>query len=305
MLQSLLADYPRILSECAVAERLRRLPGVELHPTFFNTPLIYGPESSREAMASIYREYLAVARRAGLPILLCSPTWRLDVARVSAAGAQASIVADAVRFVMELRDEAPADQGPVTVGGLVGPRSDCYRPELAPSADEAEVYHRPQIEQLAETGIDFLLAQTLPSVAEAEGIARAMSRTGKDYLISFCTGTDGRVLDGTPLPEAMRRIDSQFAEHARPTGYFVNCTHPDFLLAAYQPGDLDRLIGIQANGSSCDVTRLDGAGATVADAVEDWAASMLELHRKHRMPILGGCCGTSRAHLEALAEVHG
>jgi S-methylmethionine-dependent homocysteine/selenocysteine methylase len=301
MLKQLLADHPRILSECAVAERLRRLPGVELHPTLFNTPLIYGPESSREAMASIYREYLAVARHHGLPILLSAPTWRLDATRLAAAGVPESIVADAVGFVLDRRAEAPAGQGPVAVGGLVGPRSDCYRPDLAPSADEAEVYHRPQIEQLAETGIDFLLAQTLPSVAEAEGIARAMSRTGKDYLISFCTGTDGRVLDGTPLPEAMKHIDNRFAERERPLGYFVNCTHPGFLLAVYQPGDLDRLIGIQANGSSCDVTRLDGAKSTVADAVEDWAASVLELHRRHQVPILGGCCGTSREHLEALA----
>jgi homocysteine S-methyltransferase len=43
MIDILLAHHPRILAECAVAERLRRLPGVELHPTLFNTPLIYGP----------------------------------------------------------------------------------------------------------------------------------------------------------------------------------------------------------------------------------------------------------------------
>jgi homocysteine S-methyltransferase len=138
MLKQLLAGHPRILSECAVAERLRRLPGVELHPTLFNTPLIYGPASSREAMASIYREYLSVARRSGLPILLSAPTWRLDATRVAAAGVPESIVADAARFLLELRAEAPDGQGPVAVGGLVGPRSDCYRPDLAPSADEAE-----------------------------------------------------------------------------------------------------------------------------------------------------------------------
>jgi len=301
MLEQLLAHHPRVLAECAVAERLRRLPGIELHPTTFNTPLIYGPETVREAMASIYREYLEVARHSGLPILLTAPTWRLDASRVAAAGVPASIVKDAVTFVMERRDETPADQPPVAVGALVGPRSDCYRPDLAPSADEAEAFHRPQIEELAQTGIDFLLAQTLPSVVEAAGIAKAMSRTGKAYLISFCTGTDGRVLDGTPLPEAMARIDGLFPSEARPLGYFVNCTHPDFILSAYRPGELDRLIGIQANGSSKDVTLLDGAKLTVADPVEAWAASMLNLHHAHQVPILGGCCGTGREHLEALA----
>lgn len=301
MLKQLLADHPRILAECAVAERLRRMPGIELHPTLYNTPLIYGPESAREAMTSIYREYLEVARRSGRPILLTAPTWRLDASRVAAAGVPASIVTDAVNFLMTLRRKVPADQPPVAIGGLIGPQNDCYRPDLAPSTDEAETFHRPQIEELASTGIDFLLAQTLPSVAEATGIAKAMSRTGKAYLISFCSGTDGRVLDGTPLSEAMIQLDNFFPEERRPLGYFVNCTHPDFLLSAYRPGELNRLIGIQANGSSRDVTRLDGATATVADPIEAWADSMLRLHHQHQVPILGGCCGTTRENLEALA----
>jgi homocysteine S-methyltransferase len=302
MLKQLLTDHSRILAECAVAERLERLPGVGLHPTLFNAPLIYGPESAREAMAAIYREYLEVARSSGRPILLTAPTWRLDATRIASASVPVTIVADAVAFLMDRRDEAPSDQPPIAVGGLVGPRSDCYRPDLAPSSGEAEDFHLPQIEELARTGIDFLLAQTLPSVIEAEGISRVMSRTGKPYLISFCVGTDGCVLDGTPLPEAMARIDSLSPTEARPVGYFINCTHPEFILSAYRPGELCRLIGIQANGSSRDVTRLDGSTSTIADPVEAWAASMLKLHQSHQVPILGGCCGTDRRHLEALAR---
>lgn len=160
----------------------------------------------------------------------------------------------------------------------MGPRNDCYKPELAPLEDEAERFHATQIEELTGAGVDYLLAQTMPSVREAVGIARAMARTGRDYLISFCTGPDGLVLDGTPLPEAMARVDASVPEDEKPVGYFVNCTHPGFLLARYRSGALGRLIGIQANGSSKDVTRLDGASATVMDPVEGWASAMLRLH---------------------------
>jgi homocysteine S-methyltransferase len=303
MIAQILARSPRILAECAVAERLRRMPGVELHPRLFNAPLIYDTGSAREAMISIFREYLAIARRSGLPIILTAPTWRLDASRIAAAGMPATMVSDAVAFLLDRRDEAPADQPPVAIGALVGPRSDCYRPDLAPSTEEAIVFHRPQIEALAATNVDFLLAQTLPSVTEAVGIATLMSATGKPYIISFCTGIHGRVLDGTALPDAMQRIDALFPQDGRPLGYFVNCTHPRFLLAAYQPGQLDRLIGIQANGSSRDVTLLDGSNVTVTDPVETWAASMRELHHTHQVPILGGCCGTGAAHLAALASL--
>lgn len=296
MLAALLENHPLILAECAVAERLRRTPGVELHPTLFHTPFIYGPDAAREAMVSIYHDYLATARRAGLPLLLTAPTWRLDASRVASAGVPATINTDAVDFLAGLR---PDDGPPVAIGALVGPQCDCYRPELSPEADEAEAFHTPQIRELAETTADFLLAQTLPSVREALGVARAMAATEKPYVISFCTGTDGRVLDGTPLPDAMARLDDSPARP--PVGYFVNCTHPRFLLDACKPGTIDRLIGIQANGSSKDVTALDGAATTEADPVEAWAASMAELHHRHGVPILGGCCGTSLPHLEALA----
>ena len=301
MLTSLLAKYPRLLAECAVAERMSRVPGLKLHPTLFHTPLIYGPPSAREAMIQIYREYLSIAHASKLPIILTAPTWRLDPSRLAGADMPATILEDAVAFLHERRAECPDDQPPVAIGALIGPRHDCYKPEWAPTAEESEIFHQTQIEALAATAIDFLLAQTLPSVAEAIGIAKAMARTGKPFLLSLCTGTDGSVLDGTTLPEAMKTIDHSLSPASRPIGYLVNCTHPKFLLAAYRPGELTRLIGIQANGSSRDVTRLDGATSTVADPIDSWAASMMELHHQHQVPILGGCCGTNNAHLQALA----
>lgn len=303
MLPALLARYPRILAECAVAEPLRRRPEVELHATLFNTPLIYGPEAGREAMAAIYREYIGIARQAGLPLLLAAPTWRLDAQRVADAEVPAAINSDAVAFITALRDEETTSDGPpVLTGALVGPKNDCYRPDLAPGADEAEAFHAGQVAELASTQAAFLLAQTLPNVNEALGVARAMARTDTPYLLSFCTGTDGRILDGTPLPEAMARIDDALTPTAPPAGYFVNCTHPRFLLQRHSPGELERLVGIQANASSRDVTQLDGATVTMTDPVDRWASDMLELHETHGVTVVGGCCGTGPEHLRHLAR---
>lgn len=297
MLTELLATHPLILAECAITERLRRLPGVTLHPTLFNTPLIYGPVDAKRAMDSLYVEYLQTASDAKLPLLLTAPTWRLDTARVTAAGVPATINADAVAYLTGIRDRY-SSATTVLVGALIGPQNDCYRPELAPVADAAKSFHMPQIATLAATAADFLLAQTLPAVGEALGVARAMAATNKPYLVSFCTGSDGRVLDGTPLPEAMAIIDGQVPRP--PVGYFVNCTHPQFLLDVYAVGALDRLIGIQANGSSNDVTQLDGSGTTLSEPIDRWSQVMLELHAKHKVPILGGCCGTTLAHMQSL-----
>ena len=301
MLSKLLSENSLILAECAIAERLRRIKEVELHPTLFNTPLIYGPRPAREQMTNLYREYLTIADQAGLPLLLTAPTWRLDARRVEQAGVPSSINTDAVDYLCGVRD-AFVSRSPVLVGALVGPKEDCYRADLSPETEEAEAFHLPQIDELANSQAEFLLAQTMSSVREARGIARAMSRFDKPYLISFCARPDGSLLDGTRLDEAMAQLDNDNRIERKPAGYSVNCTHPSFLLQSYEPGTLDRLVGIQANGSSKDVTKLDGSGQTEADPVDQWAASMRALHTIHEVPILGGCCGTGEAHLKALAE---
>lgn len=301
MLAEILARNSIILAECAIAEQLRRMPEIKLHPTLFNTPLIYAEDRQRDRMTGLYEEYLTVASEAQLPLLLTAPTWRLDSRRVRAAGVPESINSDAVDYLCSVRDDFSTHCSTL-VGALVGPKEDCYKPQLSPESDEAEEFHTPQIRELAETKADFLLAQTMCSVRESRGIARAMSRSQKPYILSFCARPDGSLLDGTRLDVAMRELDNDPQLRKPPVGYSVNCTHPSFFLGTYPVGSLQRLIGIQANGSSKDVTNLDGADQTEADPVDDWVGSMQLLHKTHQVSILGGCCGTSATHMKGLAR---
>lgn len=301
VLKSLLHDHPKILAECAIAERLRRIPDIVLDPLLYNTPLIYGYSDDKEAMTSIYAEYISTACAANLPLLLTAPTWRLDQQRIAEANAPCTINTDAVQYMLDVRDKY-ASSSPVLIGALVGPQHDCYRPDLAPNSKHAEQFHAEQIRELAATPIDFVLAQTMCSVEEALGISRALSQSGKQYIISFCVSPDGNILDGTPLPLAFEMIDHDPQVNFPPACYFVNCTHPRFLIEHYKPSDLTRLQGIQANGSSKDVRQLDGSNKTEADPVEAWAESMLTLHHHYQVPVLGGCCGTSTEHMQALTE---
>jgi S-methylmethionine-dependent homocysteine/selenocysteine methylase len=146
-----------------------------------------------------------------------------------------------------------------------------------------------------------LLAETLPNVDEAIGIARAMAATNVPYLISFVISRDGRVLDGTPLLDAIRRVDE--AVDRKPLGFMVNCAYPTFLCADQQPAELfERLIGYQANASSLDHCDLDGADELQAESVADWGAEMLRLNRQFGLKILGGCCGTNADYLRYLVN---
>lgn len=284
--------------EGAVTERLRRGGEAQLHETLVHAPLIYDP-AGRTVLARIYQEYIDVAREAGLPILLCTPTWRTNRARMAASGFPDSINADAVAFLKKLRT-APVNRGlDIRIGGMLGCKNDCYRPEEGLDAFEAEAFHAWQIERLAESGVDYLLAETLPSVEETIGIARAMATAGVPYLLSFVINRKGRVLDGTPLPEAIRRVDG--AVQSPPLAYMVNCAYPTFLCADRQPPELfERLIGCQANASSLDHCDLDQADNLSAESVEDWGRDMRVLRDRYGFRILGGCCGTNADYLRSL-----
>lgn len=132
-------------------------------------------------------------------------------------------------------------------------------------------------------------------------MADRLSATGKPYIISFVINSSAKVLDGTPVAEAIEQLDQSVP--SPPTGYMVNCVYPTFLLAEQQsPPFFQRLIGIQANASSKDHHQLDGASQLQQNPVQDWGKEMIKLHRDFGVKILGGCCGTDHNYLRYIAE---
>jgi homocysteine S-methyltransferase len=295
MINRLIENSPLVLMEAAVVEQLRRSNEVRLHDVLANAPLIYDPVA-RKAMGSIYQTYMGLALEAGLPMLTCTPTWRAGKDRVLQSGVSKTINTDAVSFMQDIRLHES-----IYIGGMVGCKNDCYQPDAALSVAEAEIFHAWQIDQLANGGVDFLIAETLPNVHEALGIAKAMAATKIPYIISFVISRDGRILDGSSLDVAIGFIDAN--THVKPIGYMVNCAHPSFLRPEIQaPATFSRLIGYQGNASSLDHCELENADELKIDSLSEWGDLMLDLHNKYAMQILGGCCGTGVEHLKYLIE---
>ena len=190
----------------------------------------------------------------------------------------------------------------IFVGGLLGCKNDCYKPEEALTTAQAENFHAWQSSKLAGAGVDFLLAATLPSVSEATGIALAMQQTKLPYILSFVINSSGLILDGTELAMAFKEIDAATRGH-RPLGYMINCAYPSFLHPERQSGFvLQRLLGFQANASSKHHSELDGSQSLQMDDIKDWGYHMIALNKKYKIKVLGGCCGTSSQHLEYLVN---
>ena len=232
---------------------------------------------------------------------MCSPTWRTNFERVLNSGIATSINVDAVRFLQDIRNQYPHFRNMIKIGGMMGCKGDAYQPQEGLSCKEAEDFHAWQISELAKAKPDFIIAETLPGLEEAKGIAIAMEKISIPCIISFVINRDGCLLDNTPLDHAILDIDRAVLK--KPLGYMVNCSWPSFLNMKNQDKNIfKRLIGFLANASSLDHSALDQSLILKSDSITAWANAMLELNEKHHIKILGGCCGTSSEHLKYLAS---
>jgi homocysteine S-methyltransferase len=304
--QKLLETSPLILGEGAVIERLRRMPDIRLDEHVVNSALIYD-DRGRSALTEICRQYLAIGRSHGLPLLLSTPTWRAGHGRIAAAGlAGRDLNGDNFRFLDALRREQGDFGKKVIISGLMSCKGDAYKPEEALDATEACDFHAWQAETLAAAGVDLLLAATLPALSEAVGLAQAQAATGLPYLVSFVARPDGTLLDGTPLKVAIAAIDSQASPP--PLAYLVNCTHASVFRRAVShernssPHVRERVIGLFANTAALSPEELDNSTELVEEAPETFGADVAALHKELNLKVLGGCCGTDNRHIDCLAR---
>lgn len=295
-----------ILAEGAVYERLRNHSSIEFDPHLAHAACIYDPAAAR-ILEQVYREYLDIGQKNHLPMVVSTPTWRANRERLNlSAYKNRRVNQDNARFLTDIRKSYGATgRPPIFIGGLTGPRGNAYRPEEALSKDEAVSFHTYQVKALAEAELDFLYATTLPAVSEASGIATAMAKTGLPYILSFVIRANGRLLDGTPLDQAIQDIDAVTTRP--PIGYGVNCVHPTILLQALTRKEIEKksltgqIIVFAGNTSAKSPEELDCLEEIDTEASDRFAELMGTVYRQYHIPILGGCCGTGTDHIKSLA----
>ncbi|WP_378945168.1 homocysteine S-methyltransferase family protein [Mesorhizobium sp. ANAO-SY3R2] len=263
-------------------------------------------DEGRARLKRYYERYLGIARARGTGFVLDSATWRASsdwgVKLGYDAAALKAININAIRLLEELRAEWETETMPLVVSGAIGPRGDGYKAGRMTAA-EAEAYHLAQVETFAEAGADMVAAFTMNTIDEAIGIARAAKRIGIPCAISFTVETDGRLVTGSTLKEAIETTDQ--ATDAYPLYYMINCAHPSHFAHALAAGEpwLARVYGVKANASAQSHAELDESETLDAGDPDDFGQRYGALTRAFpTMRILGGCCGTDHRHIAAVCE---
>ncbi|XPV76420.1 MAG: homocysteine S-methyltransferase family protein [Desulfovibrio sp.] len=183
------------------------------------------------------------------------------------------------------------------VAGSVGPVGHFVEPLGELTFRELVEAFREQIEGLVEGGIDLIMAETHFDLAEVKALVIAARQVCDLPIITSMTFEDGNCLTGTsPLT---------FLDTMQNMGVDVvgtNCSAgPEQILdvtAAMQPR-LEVPLIVEANAG---LPELDENGNTIFRLDPESFAKHSVKFLDHGAKIIGGCCGTTPAHIKALRE---
>lgn len=195
-----------LLLEGVLGERLKREYGLKIDGPAAIAPLITQP-AGRAALRELWGQYRAVARRHRLPFLATTPTRRANRERTALAGYDAQLLRESVAFLREVREQTGGTEG-MYIGALMGCRGDAHLGDAVLPSAQAKEFHSWAVDIFAEAGAEFLYAGIMPALPEAIGMAQAMEQTGLPYIISFMIRKNGRLIDGTPISQAIAAVDA-------------------------------------------------------------------------------------------------
>jgi 5-methyltetrahydrofolate--homocysteine methyltransferase len=190
------------------------------------------------------------------------------------------------------------------VAGAIGPpplpAPQPSRPLAAESASRLRAGYAEQAAGLLDGGVDLFLVETIYSLDLAEsavsGIRDAMARAGtsRPVLLSVTLGDrDGRTVGPLPFDAAVDRLLA-----LRPFGLGVNCSFGrDGLPAAVATLAAREIACVSCHPSA----GLPDAAGRHPDGPDDTAEALGRLADAGLLNIAGGCCGTTPAHVQAIA----
>ena len=258
-----------------------------------------------QAVEAVHRSFL----EAGVDVLE-TDTFRSNRLTLGEYGLQDQVLEinrAAASLARRLADEYTTPEQPRFVAGSIGPSG------KLPSADDPELSNI-RFDALAEIfceqalgliqgGVDLLLIETSQDILEVKaaiyGIQKAFEQSGI-YLplqVQVTLDTTGRMLLGTDIAATLAILEGMPIDVIG-----LNCsTGPEHMREPI------RYLGEQ---STLPVSCIPNAGLPLnvdGEAIyplqpEPFAQAMLEFVEKHGIRVVGGCCGTTPAHLKRLVE---
>jgi len=195
------------------------------------------------------------------------------------------------------RGVADAAGRPVVVAGSVGPTGDLFAPLGALTESEALEIFAEQIEGLKDGGADVVWIETMSALEEMRAAAAAAIRVGMPYCLTASFDTAGRTMMGV-TPKAMAEFAASL--DPPPLAFGSNCGVGASDLVA-------SVLGMTESAPAIPVIAKANAGVptvhgdhTHYSGSPELMAVYVGLAADAGARIIGGCCGSTPAHVAAM-----
>jgi methionine synthase / methylenetetrahydrofolate reductase(NADPH) len=243
--------------------------------------------SEPERIQKIHEDYITAGAR-----VIETNTFGANAVRLGCFGME-DRVREINRAAVTIARSAAKNRN-VCVAGSVGPLGMTAEKGAARGIDRSAVFQE-QIAALLDNGVDAIFFETFTNLEEMEIALRAKNALSEaPEICSFACAPDGRLRCGTKLADAFSRLRDSGAKIMG-----VNCMNDPremMTLLQHAPAELPFVVYPTAGNPRREGGRLDynvtpkAFTAFVRDSVAKGAR------------LLGGCCGTTPAHIAALAE---
>ena len=204
----------------------------------------------------------------------------------------------AARLAREVADAADRE---VLVAGSMGPTGEILEPNGPVTIAEAQAAFTEQAEALAAGGVDVLWIETVSSSEEITAAVNGAASVGLPIVYTVSIDTNGRTMMGLTAADTVRlstELDPEIAALGTNCGVGaaeVVATVRNLVTAAESLG-IAPVIVAKAN---CGIPEFVD-GKIVYNGTPELMARYATLAADAGARIIGGCCGTTPAHLKAM-----
>ena len=205
------------------------------------------------------------------------------------------LLAASVHLALEARDHIKPKH-PAAVAAAVTTLEWCFRPDLAPTVDEARKEYQEIFQTVKDAGADLVLLETVNSIAEARVAGEVAKSLGLPLWVAFVCDERGRLFTGETMAAAVAALEPLGVD-----AILLNCAPPDDITAGMKQLAPSTKIPI---GAYAHIGRFDPPEWLFTDEYppakyRDEAARWKQMGAH----ILGGCCGTTPDHIAALGSL--
>ena len=244
-------------------------------------------------IAGLQLEYMAAGSDAVL-----APTFGANRPTLERHGYGADEVNDACRSLVRITKDLA---GNVLVGGDMSPTGLMMQPYGDAEPESIYNAYREQVATLLECGVDFFFIETMISAAEARLAVRAVRELSKDVpvFVSMTVNENGRTMYGDSLDAVLLTMVPYDIQ-----GFGCNCSiGPDVIVNALKPAaPIAKRYGIPLIAKPNAGMPVTDENGTYFPLTPGDMAMAVDAFVGLGVGIFGGCCGTTPAHIEAIAQ---